>query len=84
MVALYNIPYSGKFSWDKIFAKSSISRISLKKFFQMDPFMNFVARDNRCHAILWCEGIEPSVLFAAKMAVNKDVYVIQSNYQREA
>ena len=46
------------------------------KFSWMAPFANFVSR--RCPAILWCEGIESSVLLVAKMAVNEDVYVIQS------
>ena len=71
-----NVPYSGKFSRDKIFANSFISRILRQKFSRMAPFANFVSR--RCHAILWCEGIESSVLLVAKMAVNEDVYVIQS------
>ena len=70
------LPYSGKFSRDKIFANSFILRISQRKFSRMAPFANFVSR--RCHAILWCEGIESSVLLVAKMAVNEDVYVIQS------
>ena len=76
LCTVWSIPYSGKFSQDKIFANSSISRISQRKFSQMAPFANFVSR--RCPAILWCEGIESSVLLVAKMAVNEDVYVIQS------
>ena len=50
-----------------------------EKIFRRWPHLQiFVSRDNRCHAILWCEGIESRVLLVAIMAVNEDVYVIQS------
>ena len=60
------------------FRGTKFSRIALFREFREENFRgwhhNFVSR--RCHAILWCEGIESSVLLVAKMVVNEDVYVI--------